>query len=264
MFGIFSKKSILSKEDTEFQIATFKWLLKNFGGDNFFQQAVLVLPTKEYFPAEVQSEDDAVRETFLAVKKYAGMVEWPCRLEAQEDDVDPLIAPTVAVQNVPQNPLGTFEVKDDTEIVITYNPSVVTNPTQLVATLAHELAHYLTATASEEPPGGWENWEFATDIAATFLGFGVFMANSAWNFQQYTEVDSQGWKYSRSGYLSESEHVYSLAIFLELKDIAVENALNHLKPSLKKLLKKCQREIVTTEYIKEILAVKYTPLSHKN
>ncbi|MDX6851136.1 hypothetical protein SCD92_17290, partial [Gilvimarinus sp. SDUM040013] len=57
-----------------------------------------------------------------------------------------------------------------------------TSPTQLVATFAHELSHYLTCTANEPPPGGWDNWEFATDIAATFLGFGVFMANSSFNF----------------------------------------------------------------------------------
>ncbi|MDH4318404.1 MAG: hypothetical protein OEV64_08445 [Desulfobulbaceae bacterium] len=44
----------------------------------------------------------------------------------------------------------------------------------MIATFAHELSHYLIATAPEPPPGGWESWKFATDIGATFLGFGIF------------------------------------------------------------------------------------------
>ncbi|WP_444957169.1 hypothetical protein [Microbulbifer sp. ZKSA002] len=264
MFGIFKSKSVLSKQDTEFQIATFKWLLRNFGGDDFYQHATLVLPTKEYFPSKVETPEQAATETFLAVKKYAGMENWPCRLKAQEKDVDIKVAPTLTIQNTPQDPLGTFEIKEDDEVIITYNPTVAHNPMQLVATLAHELAHYLTATSPEEPPGGWDNWEFVTDIAATFLGFGIFMANAAFTFQQFTSVDSQGWRYNRSGYLSESEYIYSLAIFLKLKKIPVEKAASHLKPNLRKVLKKSINEISKLQCIEELLTVEYVPPSQNN
>lgn len=262
MLRIFKSKSIISSDDTEFQIATFKWLLRNFGGKDFHENTRLVLPTREYFPSKVESEDEAAIETFESVKRYAGMGEWMCKLEAQEADVNARVAPTLAIQNAPNSPLGTFEAKDNNEIVIRYNPALVNNPTQLVATYAHELAHYLTGSGPEEPPGGWDNWEFATDIAATFLGFGVFMANSAFSFQQYTEVDSQGWQYSRSGYLSEAEHIFALAIFLGLRGIAIESALPHLKPSLKKLLKKAVKEISNTQLISELAGVEYVPPAH--
>lgn len=261
MFGIFKGTPVLSEEDTYFQVATFKWLLKNFGGDDFYHHADLILPTRDYFSSKVESSEQAAVETFLAIKKYAGMGEWPCKLEAQEDDLETNIAPTLTIQNVPQNPHGTFELKASNEIVITYNPELVKNPTLLVATLAHELSHYLTATSPEEPPGGWDNWEFATDITATFLGFGVFMANSAFNFHQFTEVGSQGWRYNHSGYLSESEHIYALAIFLLLKKIPIEKALSHLKPNLRKLLKKCIKELSASEHIEELLAVAFSPPS---
>jgi hypothetical protein len=151
--------------------------------------------------------------------------------------------------------LGTFEHIAEGDVVITYNPSSVSNPTQLVATFAHELSHYLTGTANEPPPGGWENWEFATDIAATYLGFGVFMANSAFSFSQYTSTDSQGWEYSNSGYLSESEHVYALAIFLLLKEIPLSEATASLKPNLSKLLRKAVKEISATNIIQELISV---------
>lgn len=262
MLGIFKSKPMLSNEDTEFQIATFGWLLRNFGGKYFYEDTILVLPTKKYFPSKVENENDAATETFKAVKKYAGMEEWPCKLEAQEDDVETRLAPTLTVHNSPSNPLGTFQAKENNEIVITYNPGLVRNPTQLVATYAHELAHYLTGSCPEDPPGGWDNWEFATDIAATFLGFGLFMANSAFNFQQFTAVDSQGWQYNRSGYLSEAEHIFSLAIFLRLRGMGLESASQHLKPSLRKLLKKAAKQLSNNQLLNELESVQYAPTDH--
>jgi len=259
MFNLFKSKELLSEADREFQIATFKWLLRNFGGDDFYKTTKLVLPTKEYFPSKVDTPEDAASETFEAVKKHAGLENWMCKLEIQEEDANPVVAPTLAIQNAPTSPHGTFQATEENEVVITYNPALASQPTQLVATFAHELAHYLTATSKEEPPGGWENWEFATDIAATFLGFGVFMANSAFSFSQYTNSDSQGWKSSRNGYLSESEHIYALAIFNELKGIPAELASEHLKPHLKKLLKKAHKELVISGIAVELRGVAFVP-----
>lgn len=169
------------------------------------------------------------------------------------------VAPTLLIQNAPANPHGTFVANANKEIVITYNPRLVRNPIQLVATYAHELAHYLTGTGSEAPPGGWENWEFATDVAATFLGFGVFMANAAFTFQQFAGTDSQGWQYTRSGYLSQGEHLVALAIFLALQGTAAEVALPHLKPGLRKMLKKAVRDVTNAGLIPQLRAVEYEP-----
>jgi len=259
MFGLFKSKPLLSAQDVEFQIATFKWLLKNFGGDDFYQTTKLVLPTKAYFPSKVESPEEAAISTFEQVKKHAGMESWQCKLVAQEEDADPVVAPSLMVQNAPSSPQGTFQATEQNEVIITYNPALTAQPIQLVATLAHELSHYLTAVSKEEPPGGWENWEFATDITATFLGFGIFMANSAFNFTQFSSADSQGWKSNRSGYLSESEHIYALAIFLRLKGYAIDEAKSHLKPHLRKLLQKADKELAKSNIIKELSNVQYEP-----
>jgi len=263
MLNLFKSKSILTQSDTDFQIATFKWLLKNFGGEDFYQDTQLVLPTREFFPSEVLSPEQAAVETFEMVRKYAGLENWPCRLEVQEQDVSPILAPTLVVKNAPSTPLGTIQSTEADEIIISYNPSICNRPNQLVATFAHEISHYLTATANEPPPGGWDNWEFATDITATFLGFGIFMANSAFSFNQYTGSDSQGWQTNRSGYLSESEHLYALAIFLALKELPISNASGFLKPNLKKLLKRAVKEIGNTNIINELSKINYEPSKSK-
>ncbi|NQZ07093.1 MAG: hypothetical protein HRT35_08025 [Algicola sp.] len=255
----FKTKPLLSEQDQQFQIATFKWLLKYFGGQDFVDTK-LILPIREHFPQKLDDNDDAAEKTFEQVKAHAGLEKWPCKLVAQDEDIDPVVAPALAVSGAPGGPMGTFGVEENNETIITYNPAIIGQPVQLIATFAHELAHYLTGTSREEPPGGWENWEFATDISATFMGFGVFMANSASNFQQYTNVDSQGWKYSRSGYLSEAEHIYALALFMGLRSIPLEDALSHLKPGLKKLLKKAVKEIGKTNIIKELCEIEFEPV----
>jgi hypothetical protein len=50
MFGLFKSKPILSQEDTDFQIATYKWLLKHFGAADFYEDSKLILSTREFFP----------------------------------------------------------------------------------------------------------------------------------------------------------------------------------------------------------------------
>ncbi len=257
MLNIFKAKPLLSEEDRDFQHSCYAWLLKHFGGDEFYKEAQLVLPTKDFFPAQVDSPEEATQATFDQVKKLAGMGKWPCTLVAQEEDPDLVVAPTLVVQNAEHNPSGTFSADENNEVTITYNPKLSTNPEQMVATFAHELSHYLTATAPEPPPGGWDNWEFATDICASFLGFGIFVANSAFNFNQYTSVDSQGWQFSRGGYLSEAEHSYSLALFLTLKEIPVEHALDYCDANIKSNLKQAKKELEGNPIIEELRNVKY-------
>ena len=257
MWNPFRSKPLLSEEDTIFQIECFRWLLTHFGGDDFYLKTHLVLTTKEYFPSVVSSRESAAESTLEQVKKHAGMEDWPVKLQAQEEDPNIHIAPTLVIQNAERNPLGTFSVNDKNEATITYNPKIIANPTQMVATFAHELSHYLTGTATEPPPGGWENWEFATDIGATFLGFGIFQANSAFDFSQHANVDSIGWQVSGGGYLSEAEHSYSLAIFLRLKDIEPEVALPYCDANIKGYLKRAIAELDSTNVINELKNIVY-------
>ena len=69
------------------------------------------------------------------------------------------------------------------------------------------------------------------------------MANAVFNFQQFTSVDSEGWQCNRSGYLSEEEYVFALAIFIRLKNIDLVIAKGYLKPHLIKLLERSLRQI---------------------
>jgi hypothetical protein len=128
-------------------------------------------------------------------------------------------------------------------IEISYNPSQVRRPESLISTFAHELAHYLIHSVDTPTPGGEDFEEHATDLVAVFMGFGVFLANSAFTFSQYTDVDSQGWQTFAQGYLPESELTYCLAVFLHLKEIDRTTVEPYLDKNLRKVLKTAMKEM---------------------
>ncbi|TKB24058.1 MAG: hypothetical protein E5W69_08365, partial [Mesorhizobium sp.] len=138
-------------------------------------------------------------------------------LVPQEDSIDPVFGPLQVLQNAPREPAGTFSVSLGGAMTITYNPAIVPKPMKLITTFAHEICHPLLLSVSEEPPGGSEMEEFATDLAATFFGFGIFNSNTAASFTQYrdTATGTQGWSFERQGYLSPAERAFALALFIQ-------------------------------------------------
>jgi hypothetical protein len=127
-------------------------------------------------------------------------------------------------------------------VVITYNPSLA-DPTALIATFGHELGHYLMSTARTDPPGGWELHELHTDIAGIYLGFGLFLANSARNFSQFQSGGEAGWSTRSQGYLSEGALVTGVAIFQRLGQRDPMEAAPYLKDYLQKDLRNASKAL---------------------
>jgi hypothetical protein len=78
-------------------------------------------------------------------------------------------------------------------------------------------------------------------LGVVYLGFGLFAANTAFRFKQTQDLQSQGWGYSRLGYLKEREWVYALAVFLLLRGIDIAVALPYLKPHMASQMKRTAR-----------------------
>ena len=118
---------------------------------------------------------------------------------------------------------------------------------------------YLGRSANSPPPGGEKNWEYATDLLAVFTGFGLFLANSAIDFQQFTGYNNQGWSTRKLGYLSEFELVYCLAVFCTLKNIERERLLCHLKPFLIPVYEDCLKDLRRkADIVAELARIKST------
>lgn len=225
---MFGRKSFLEQDLQDWHLDCWAWLLRHTGGLESLRETDLVLPTRDFFPpSEAKGHERAVH-IFGTVKQLAGMTDWPVKLEAQAQRPG-RVGPIAAVQHVGSY-AGSYS-HDGNAARITYDPQHVSSPVALVATFAHELAHYLTGGFPVELPPH-DRHEHATDVAVIFMGFGVFGANSAFSFSQQTEFDSQGWRVQRLGYLSEQEWAFGLALFCALTERPIDLMKPHLKPTL--------------------------------
>jgi hypothetical protein len=161
------------------------------------------------------------------------MTDWPCDLVPHVDapGARQLLGNVPHGEHESHGAGGTFRVRVRQGKVrgkMTYSPATLAEPADFIATMAHELGHYLMAGATSDPPGGAEAEEPATDLAAVFLGFGVFLANSAFSFRQFQDGTTQGWERRARGYLDERCLAYALALFCRLLGIDPRLARPHL------------------------------------
>jgi hypothetical protein len=239
----FKRKPIVDAETAAWHAENFAWLAESFGGDGAFDESVLVLPAPGFFPSDGEEGHAKALRIFEQVKHYCGMDNWPVRLVA--DDNPAAIHPSRLSLSTPihgKHALGTFSLTDNA-VEITYTPGQLANPARLIATLAHELAHYLLATAPSAPPCAEDEHEFLTDLTAVFLGFGVFMANSVLEFQPLQDGPLHGWRMGRAGYLPEQDFVFATALFIVTKNLDPDPACQYLKPHLATLLKRALRDL---------------------
>jgi hypothetical protein len=239
----------------------FAWLLESFGGSSRLQGTRLALPTHEFFPVSSRDPRERAQQVFDLVKEHAGMSRWPCRLEFwREPSIAEILDGMPHDGTESKGTAGSIFAREGTkEIVITCNENNLESPMDLVATLAHEFGHYLLFTATTPVPGGDEMHEPATDVSAVFMGFGVFLANSAFSFQQLDRGALQGWSARRRGYLGEVELSYALAIFacakaLPIKEIRIRldtNPRSYIKKAAKDIEKRRRADITRLQRIDE-------------
>lgn len=206
----FRPRSFLDTARREWQFAVFAWMLRNSGGYPKFLETALVLPTEEFFPDHAMAGHAGVAALFRRIRDHAGMADWPCAVEPDEKAERPWISGT---NNLP---------------VIRYRPDSLPT-TALAATFARELARYYVETLDEPPPGGPACVEPALEIAAVFMGFGVFLTNGT--------IEGAGFD------LNEGEMAHALAMFCHLRKIPSAPIEEQLNPHLRKHLRLAARDL---------------------
>lgn len=241
---LFGPKCPVTQDEWDWLLAGFKWLDKEFGADSDRAHG-LILPETEFFPSVSADPKQRARDMLDQVKYLCDMKDWPTKLVTGEKSRDASIQPGFALQHEQHAPLGHFhlvENKDGSYIgEVAYNPSQINDAIGMVATLSHELSHYLMAYASSVMPGGHDMMEHATDLCAVYLGFGIFLANNARSFDTISEFDQIGWESRAAGYLSESALISALVINEQLCGRDPMLASPYLKNYLRKDLAKAHK-----------------------
>lgn len=252
---MWGKRRFLDPEVEEWHIECWAWLMRHLGGVEALREAPLVLPTAAFFPRPQGEGHAAAAAVFARVRELMGMGQWPCRL-AERERTNVQVGEFLVLQ--PQSgrgTAGTFE-SDGREAIVTYDPELVQRPYNLIATFAHELAHYLLHTIDEPPPGADVEpmlEELATELAVAYFGFGLIAANGAFDFQQYQDFGRQGWRGGSWGYFSEDGWTFALAVFLALREEGPDEARRHLKPHLAKRLDSARARLTAAPELLETL-----------
>ena len=197
---------------------------------------------------EMETEACRARRLFEACKRHAGLSDWDCALEAREAAVVDRFAANLVLFEIDGQPVGTYRAPEDPDDpdampTITYDPQLVAQPEVLVAIFAHELAHGLLDGVDAEPPGGEDLEEPMTDLAAVFLGFGIFLCNAAFDFRQDFDGQWASWRTTTHGYLPEDTLAFALALFLRVHGVDPSTALAHLDPSPRRYLREALEQL---------------------
>jgi hypothetical protein len=211
MLGLLKPKLPVSDEQREWVDRSFVRLGELLGADRLLGTTV-VLPTPEHFPDPYDCSEAAVR---LMLNRIAGSMnvdadQIDIQMFDSEYDVSSSLVPFFSGKG--SGPGGLYFHDPAERPRIAVNEAELKDPMALVAVLAHEIGHIILLRPGlvdrNEP-----DMEPLNDVLTIFMGFGIFTANSAFRFVQYTTNRSQGWSSRRLGYLSEPLLGYALARF---------------------------------------------------
>ena len=217
------------------------WLLNQF--DINIDDLAVVLPTPEFFPDTYQGEEDDVEKLLVRVCSYMGVSRDRLSLELSSDKEEKIRDHLPSFESKGRGAAGHYRETAD-QIRISLSTAYLRDPMSLVGVIAHELGHVLLL-ADKNIARDRKDHEFLTDLLTVQKGLGIFTANSAFRFTQWSGGFKQGWKVERLGYLSEPMFGYALALFAWTREenkpqwsrYLEGNVKDHFKSALKYLQK---------------------------
>ena len=252
--SLFKSQPCLDTATTLWILDTYQWAIEHFGKNIFIQDSQLILPTQEFFPGKVASIEEMAQSVFDKTLAFAGMKNWPIKLVSpQAYHQNPQLQQMPKLQfsgemrgSNTQIYSADYSQSSAKVIYVSYNPNQINQPQDLIASFGQAFAAILIAQRDIQPPGGEQFLPQAIDLVASFLGFGVMFANTAYQFKG--GCGSCYNKYAnREVALPENEMLYCLALFSVLKDITTKQVTPHLKSHLRGGFKKAVKELITKQ-----------------
>ncbi len=244
MSWFFSPKRSVDEETKQWLEECFQWLIKEFG-EEVIRETLVVLPTEEFFPDKFSADERDIRVLFNTVCEYMETDSRKFRLYFYENEVEKLRLKLPFYEGSNKSAAG-FYSESGNRYVIGLQIGNHINPDNLIATMAHEIAHG-RLLGERRISGEDENHEYLADLLTVIFGMGIFNANSAFNF----DSSMHGWKASTEGYLTEEMFGYALAMFAYVRNetspdwskFLKTNVRHYFVNSLKYLLKTNDTEL---------------------
>lgn len=211
MLGLWNARLPISDEDQRWVDAAFCRLGTLLGWQRMLTARV-ALPTAEDFPDRYDATEEAAHAIFVRVAGWMDADANQVEMFLLSDAVESTRQSVPLASGKHSGPGGLYIDPENGRKLIGIDQQQLEDPLALVAVLAHEIGHLILLGGGLVDPDS-EDMEELNDLLTVFLGFGVFNANVAFRFSQYTNNQSQGWSMRRLGYLPEQVWGYALARF---------------------------------------------------
>ena len=234
----------VTEEEKDWIENSYLWLINEFGVDYFLGRRT-ILPEQSFFPDKYKANEECVLKVFervcsymdvdpktIDIYFYAGPEDLGAKYRTGQSDSKP-------------GTLGLYSHPTDSHprTRIAINESNFKNPIKLVATIAHELGHVILLGGGRISRDD-KRHEYLTDLITVFLGLGIFTANSAFQFSQWSDHIHHGWQAARAGYLSEEMFAYGLAGYAWMRNEPKPDWAKHLSMNVGAHFKTCHKYLV--------------------
>lgn len=214
-------------------------LVEVFGAERALKSRV-VLPLPEYFPEHYGFDEEGLAKLIAKVCGYMGVDSSlvDCHIYS-EDEHSQLGKHFTSWSASHSGSAGKYygRVGETGRYMIGVEKSKLRNALSLIATIAHELGHVLLLGEGRISRDDKDH-EILTDLTTIYLGMGVFLANSAFQFRQWNDSAKQGWSISQQGYLGQSMSGYALAAWTWMRGDIKAPWSHHLAPNVKDMFKR--------------------------
>jgi len=227
----------VNEETREWLEEYFLWLINTFGKENIKKRKVLTPDFKD-FPIQYNGQKQSAIDTLEIVASQLELNPDEISLHIykegqQEIDTGSPFGHRLFLQNVKgqKYSAGVYLGKQESEkYLVGLEEKKLNDPIAMVATIAHALCHIKLLGEQRTEI----NNEYLTDLTTIVFGLGIFNANEA--FKTVAGFDFWGWR--RSGYLTQQQWGYALALFSYLREEENPEWINFLSVNVKGAFKK--------------------------
>jgi hypothetical protein len=217
------------------------WLAREFEDESPVERN-LILPTTDCFPDPYDGSIDAVQALFDRVCGYMNVEPERVRLVG----MDASRGPALINENNDLMPMAAGLYEQGERHVIRLDRAAFDRPMDLVGTMAHELAHLRLMGEFRIDPDRFDN-ELLTDLAATWLGFGIFLANAPRGDWKAIAGSWPGTTLTRPEYMTGPMYAYALARIASLRFEEKPKWAKHLRWDARALFRQAMRWLAKQE-----------------
>ena len=241
MFRLFSKKNNnecpIDPEVRLWMENSFLWLATQFGHENIETKPML-LPTPEHFPIRYDGAKESLTKTAEIVARQMEIDVNEINLDTYDQNIQEFSGGLghriwTEVDKGRNEGLSAglfFDKNNQGKYDIFIEKKNLSDPENLVATLAHEFSHIKLLGEKRLN----FNDEQLTDLTTVVFGLGTFNANSA--YKEWKSFDSYG--HNSIGYLKQKEWGYALALYAYFRQEDNPDWIKFLTPNIKSDFKK--------------------------